>query len=70
MMPPYCDISDLPNQAQMFARNCNNEKLAMTMQYVALGSMVCIAGVGVAHMIQDLFREHYHEPTRGMGRGR
>ena len=30
----------------MMSRNCNNERMAMILQYVALGSMIIMAGVG------------------------
>jgi len=66
MMPPTYSLADLPNQAQKFASNCPNEKLAMTVQYVALGSMVVLAGCAAAQMVKDLFCDRGSE--RGYGR--
>jgi hypothetical protein len=37
-MPPTYNLHDLGPQAQMMARNCNNERMAMNLQYVAIGS--------------------------------
>ena len=55
-MPPTYDFRDLGPQAQMLARNCNNERMAMTLQYVAIGSMIIMAGAAATHLIRDLFR--------------
>ena len=38
------NLHDLGPQAQMMAKDCNNERLAMTLQYVAIGSMIVMAG--------------------------
>ena len=38
------------------AKNCNNERLAMTLQFVAIGSMIVMATASAAHLIKDLFR--------------
>jgi hypothetical protein len=38
--PPTFHLRDLGPEAQAMARNCKNERLAMTLQYVALGSMI------------------------------
>ena len=37
------------------AKNCNNERLAMTLQYVAVGSMIVMARRKPGHLIKDLF---------------
>ena len=37
--PPTYYLRDLGPEAQAMARNCKNERLAMTLQYVAIGSM-------------------------------
>ena len=37
------------------ARNCKNERLAMTLQYVAIGSMIIMAGVAAAQVLKDAF---------------
>jgi hypothetical protein len=54
-LPPTYDFRDLGPQAQMMARNCTNERLAMTLQYVAIGSMIIMAGAAAAHLIKELF---------------
>ena len=54
-VPPIYDFRDLGPQAQMMAKNCNSERLAMTMQYVAIGSMIVMAGVAAAHLLKELF---------------
>ena len=54
-LPPSYDLRDLGPQAQMMARNCNNERLAMTHQYVAIGSMVIMAGASATNLLKELF---------------
>ena len=55
-MPPIHSLRDLGPQAQQMAKNCNNERLAMTLQFVAIGSMIVMATASAAHLIKDLFR--------------
>jgi len=59
-MPPTYDIRDLGSQAQMLARNCNNERMAMTLQYVAIGSMIIMAGAAAAHLMKEMFGHTEH----------
>ncbi len=50
------------------AKNCGNERVSMIMQYVALGSMIIMAGVAASQVLRDAFG-----PTgdsRGRGRPR
>ncbi len=52
----------------MMSKNCNNERLAMILQYVAIGSMIIMAGVAASQVLRDAFG-----PTgsdRGRGRSR
>ena len=54
-LPPTYHLHDLGTQAQMMARNCTNERLAMTLQYVAIGSMMIMAGAAAANLMKELF---------------
>lgn len=60
MTVPIYSLRDLGPQAQQMARNCANERLAMTLQCVAIGSMIVMAGATVAQIITDLV----HIPDR------
>jgi hypothetical protein len=62
--PPIYHLRDLGPEAQAMARNCKNERLAMTLQYVALGSMIIMAGVAAAQLLRDAFGS----PDRGRSR--
>jgi hypothetical protein len=64
-LPPAYDIRDLGHQAQTMAKNCGSEKLAMTLQYVALGSMIIMAGTAAAHLMKELFA---HDEPHGRSR--
>ncbi len=65
-VPPTYHLHDLGPQAQMLARNCNNERLAMVMQYVAAGCMIVMAGVALSQAWKDAFGK----PDRSHGRSR
>ena len=43
------------------AKNCPNERLAMTLQFVAIGSMIIMAGAAAAHLMKDLFGHTEHQ---------
>lgn len=51
-IPPTYQLGDLGTQAQMMARNCNNERLAMILQYVAVGSMIVMTGLALSHALR------------------
>ncbi len=59
-VPPTYSLHDLGPQAQMMSRHCNNERLAMILQYVAIGSMIIMAGAAAAHILKDLFGHTEH----------
>jgi hypothetical protein len=55
MTVPIYNLRDLGPQAQMMAKNCKNERMAMTLHYVAIGSMIIMAGAAATHLLKDLF---------------
>ena len=59
-VPPTYDLRDLGPQAQRMARDCKNERLAITMQYVALGSMIIMAGAAGVHLMKEMFSHTEH----------
>jgi len=65
-IPPTFHLNDLGSQAQMMSKNCSNERLAMILQYVALGSMIVMTGVAASQILRDAFGS----PDRDRGRGR
>ena len=65
-VPPTYYLRDLGPEAQAMARNCKNERLAMTLQYVAIGSMIIMAGVAATQVLKDAFGS----PDRDRGRSK
>ena len=59
-LPPIYNLHNLGPQAQTMAKNCNNERMAMTLQYVAIGSMIIMAGAAAAHILKDMFGHSEH----------
>ena len=54
-VPPTYRLQDLGPQAQMMSRNCSNDRLAMILQYVAIGSMIIMAGAAASQVLRDAF---------------
>jgi len=63
-MSPTYRLEDLGTQAQQMARNCGNERMAMIMQYVALGSMIIMAGSAASRVLREAFGPANHHPRR------
>ncbi len=55
MTVPIYNLQDLGVHAQGMARECKNERVAMILQSVAIGSMIIMAGAAAAHLLKDLF---------------
>ena len=68
MIPPVYHFRDLSSQTQMMSRHCENERLAMALQYVALGSMIVMTGYAASEILKDVFGDRGHD--RGHGRSR
>jgi len=64
--PPILHLKDLGPQAQMMSKSCNNERMAMLLQYVALGCMIVMTGVAASQALKDAFRS----PGRGRDRSK
>lgn len=67
-VPPTYHLHELGTQAQSMSRNATNERAAMTLQYVALGSMIIMAGAAAAQVLRDAFGPTYS--SRGYDRSR
>lgn len=67
-MPPTYHFNQLGSQAQMMAKDCGNQRLAMILQYVALGSMIVMTGYAATQMLRDAFGRLDHD--RGRDRSR
>jgi hypothetical protein len=63
-VPPTYHLHDLGSQAQMMSRNCGNDRMAMILQYVALGSMIVMTGVAASQVLKDVFGTPGHERGR------
>jgi hypothetical protein len=54
-VPPTYLFRDLGREAQMMSRNCENERLAMILQYASLGSMIVMTGYAANQILRDVF---------------
>lgn len=54
-VPPIYHLHEAGPQAQMMSKNCNNERLALVLQYVAIGSTVIMAGVAASQVLREAF---------------
>ncbi len=64
-VPPTYFLRDLGPQAQMMSRHCQNERLAMILQYVALGSMIVMTGLTAQRLLKESFGSSDHDGQRG-----
>lgn len=69
-VPPTYYLNELGPQAQAMSKQCGNERLAMTLQYVALGSMIIMAGVAASHALKEVFGSSGQGQGQGKGRWR
>jgi hypothetical protein len=46
------------------ARSCDNQRLAMTLQYVALGSIIIMSGVAATQLLREVFSGRNHDRGR------
>ncbi len=63
-IPPTYNFRDLGAEAQMMSKYCNDERLAMVVQYVALGSMIVMAGVAAGQVLKEAFGTRNDEHGR------
>ena len=54
-IPPTVPFQALGNQAQFMSRQCGNDRLAMILQYVALGSFIAMTGFTASKILKDMF---------------
>ena len=66
--PPTYYLHQLGPQAQMMAKNCGSERLAMVLQYVAIGSMIIMAGAAASQVLRDAFGPPDHPQGRSRSR--
>jgi hypothetical protein len=64
MIPPTHHFNDLGLQAQNMSKNCTNQRTAMILQYVAVGSMIVMTGAMAAQILKELFASTSHEHGR------
>jgi hypothetical protein len=67
-IPPIYQLHELGPQAQMMAKNCNNERMAMVLQSISIGAIVVMAGVAASQLLREVFGPPGSE--RGQGRSR
>ena len=67
-MPPSYFLHDLGPQAQAMSKNCNDQRLAMILQYVALGCMIVMSGVAAGQVLREAFGSPDHDWNKGRSR--
>jgi hypothetical protein len=63
-VPPTYYLHELGPQAQMMSKNCRNDRMAMILQYVVIGSMIIMAGVAASQVLKDAFGDTDHRHGR------
>jgi hypothetical protein len=52
----------------MLSKKCRNERLAMTLHYIALGSMIVMAGIAASKSLQEAFGARNRDRVHGRPR--
>lgn len=60
MISPLNSLKDIGPQAQKMAKECRNERMELTLQCVAIGSMIVMAAATAVHLVRDLFGRPDH----------
>jgi hypothetical protein len=60
-IPPTYFLHELGPQAQRMSKNCDNERMAMILQYVALGSMIFMTGFAATEVLKKAFGPLDHD---------
>ena len=65
-VPPTFHFQDLGPQAQAMSKEVKNERMAMILQYVAVGSMIVMAGVAASKVLKETFGnpDHHRDHDR------
>lgn len=64
-IPPTHYFHQLGPQAQMMAKECGNQRLAVILNYVALGSMIVMTGFAAAQVLREAFGHLDHDKGHG-----
>jgi hypothetical protein len=67
-VPPIYNLQELGPQAQMMSKSCKNERMAMILQSVAIGSMIIMAGAAASQVLRDAFGPRGSDRGRGWSR--
>jgi hypothetical protein len=67
-MPPTFHLQDLGPQAQLMSKNTGNERMAMILQYVAVGSMIVMAGIAASKVLKEAFGPDDHHRNHDRSR--
>ena len=59
-VPPTFHFQDLGPHAQAMSKNTKDERMAMILQYVAVGSMIVMAGIAASKMLKETFGSPDH----------
>ena len=63
-MPPTYLFDELGTQAKRMSRDCKHERTAMILEYVALGSMILMAGFTANQLLREAFGPTEHDRGR------
>ena len=68
VLPPTHFLNDLGPQAQAMSKDTKNERVAMILQYIAIGSMIIMAGSAASKVLKEAFgpphRDRDHDRSR------
>ncbi len=64
-MPPTHLFSELGSQAKLMSKECHSQRMAMVLNYVAIGCMILMTGLTASQVLREAFDSLDHNQKRG-----
>ena len=64
-MPPTLLFSELGSQAKMMSKECHSQRMAIMLNYVAIGCMILMTGLTASQVLREAFGSQDQDHKRG-----
>jgi hypothetical protein len=64
-VPPTLLFSELGSQAKMMSKECQSQRMAIMLNYVAIGCMILMTGLTASQVLREAFGSQDQDQKRG-----
>lgn len=64
-MPPTHLFSELGSQAKLMSKECQSQRMALVLNYVAIGCMILMTGLTASQVLREAFGSEEQDHKRG-----